>query len=106
MIGFSVRPCPVKNRLKSLSLSRAGRRAQARAFVQEFLRVESQPIGKVRAAAKEQGIAERTLSRAAKELKLQTRRVIFPGQHPRNYWLLPGQKLPTVIPDECIVPAW
>lgn len=87
-------------------LTRAGRRAQARAFLQEILRTEAQPIGKVKTAAKDQGIAERTLSRAVKELKLQLRRVIFPGCHPRNYWLLPGQKLPAVIPDEYVAPAW
>lgn len=87
-------------------LTRAGRRAQARAFLQEILRTEAQPIGKVKTAAKDQGIAQRTLSRAVKELKLQLRRVIFPGCHPRNYWLLPGQKLPAVIPDEYVAPAW
>lgn len=87
-------------------LTRAGRRAQARVFMQEFLQKGPEPVGKVRAAAKDQGIAERTLSRAAKELKIQTRRVIFPGRFARNYWLLPGQKMPLTIPDEYVAPQW
>jgi putative DNA primase/helicase len=85
-------------------LTRAGKRAQARVFLREFLHASAQQIGKVRAAAKELGIAKRTLARAASELKLQMRRVVLPGWQARNYWLLPGQKMPTVIPEECVVP--
>ena len=92
--------------LAGRQLTRAGRLAQARAFLNELLHQSPRPIREVVALASEQEIAKRTVQRAAKELKLQVRRVIFAGRHPRNYWLLPGQKLPAVIPEECVAPAW
>ena len=34
------------------------------------------------------------------------RRGIFPGRIPVNYRLLPGQKLPAIIPEDCVAPEW
>jgi hypothetical protein len=92
--------------LASQRLGRAGKRAQARHFVRDFLQAGSRAAPEVFAAAREQGIAKRPLERAVQELELQTRRVIFPGRRPVNYWLLPGQALPATIPDDWVAPAW
>ncbi len=85
-------------------LTRAGRRAQARAFLREALQAGPRPVPELKAAAKDAAIAWRTAERASQELQVTTRRVVFPGCRAVNYWLLPGQQLSATIPERCVVP--
>ena len=50
-------------------------------------------------AAEEQGVAERTIIRAKRDLEIRSVRVHQDGT-PRSYWLLPGQQMPGDVPPE------
>jgi hypothetical protein len=54
-------------------------------------------------AAREQGLAERTLYRARQELRVRIERVPL-GTTRLHYWLLPGQRVPKGLPAEAAVP--
>jgi hypothetical protein len=78
-------------------------RQGARELLQEMLAQGPQPSDDIWAAARRQGLANRTLYRARKELHIQVVRVKMAGTVV-PFWLLPGQRLPGSIPTTAIVP--
>lgn len=76
-------------------------RARARALLEDFLQDGPRNSDEVRAFAHEHRLAERTLWRAKKDLKIHSLRVHLDGR-PLGYWLLPGQCLPESIPGSAI----
>jgi hypothetical protein len=100
-------PCPLT---ADQLLVRAGRpplmaSALARAcdFLTGLLEDAPRSAREVWAAAETEGLTERTLRRARKELDIRSRRVSVNGAAV-SYWLLPGQQLPETIPADSIVP--
>jgi hypothetical protein len=76
-------------------------RARARDLLEDFLQDGPRNSDEVRAFAEEHHLAERTLWRAKKDLKIQSMRVHLDGRR-LGYWLLPGQCLPESIPSSAI----
>lgn len=71
-------------------------RQRAADFLAAFLEDGPRTAREVWEAARRQQLAERTLNRAKRELKVRSLRVSVEGI-PRSYWLLPGQKMPDGI---------
>jgi len=71
----------------------AGARRRARDFLKEFLRDGPRRTQEIWDAAFELDFSERTLSRARKDAKIESRVVWAAGIY-CCYWLLPGHKLP------------
>jgi hypothetical protein len=69
------------------------RRALARSFLLSALHDGPRPAREVWPLAQKQGLSERTLRRARKELSIRAVRVVCEGIQ-QSYWLLPGQELP------------
>jgi hypothetical protein len=76
---------------------------QAREALTDWLRASPRTSQEIWAAAQQEGIAERTLNRAKKELDITSKRVRVNGRTV-SYWLLPGQELPADIPPEAVEP--
>jgi hypothetical protein len=77
-------------------LSRGWARAGARAFLSSLLRDGPKLAREIWTLGQKQGLSERTLKRAKKELSIRSLRGLHQGaQH--NYWLLPGQELPAGV---------
>jgi hypothetical protein len=68
-------------------------RLRAREFLKEFLRQGPQPSDPIWDAARKLNLAERTLTRARKELKIRVAHVVHEGNN-IYYWLLPDQVPP------------
>jgi hypothetical protein len=71
----------------------------AEKFVVDFLENGARSTEEIWEAAREEGIARRTLQRARRYLNIKSRRV-WNGHRQLTYWLLDGQKLPDSIPPE------
>jgi hypothetical protein len=103
-----VGPCDwTADRLLSPASARAPRpspRDCARDFLTTFLEDGPRTSGDLWAAAQEQGLTERTLNRAKRELAVRSAWVKVDGA-PRSYWLLPGQEPPASIPPEEAPPS-
>jgi hypothetical protein len=77
-------------------------------FLAAFLEKGPRTSREVWNAGREQGLPERTLRRAKRELGVTSQRVYADGQN-LSYWLLPGQKLPdgvTGADDENSLEQW
>jgi hypothetical protein len=74
-------------------------RERARAFLEAVLKDGPRTSREVWVAAQEEGLSERTLNRAKRELDIRSVRVCAEGK-PLSYWLLPGQELPAAGPQE------
>lgn len=68
-------------------------RRRARDFLRLFLESGPRTAREIYAAAKSNDVAEATLRRAKKDLKIRPVRVYDEGQR-KHYWLLPGQHVP------------
>jgi hypothetical protein len=75
------------------SLPRGWARTQARTFLVSELRDGPRPSREIWALAQKQGLSERTLKRAKKELSIRAHQVDCQGTH-QLYWFLPDQELP------------
>jgi putative DNA primase/helicase len=74
-------------------------RDRARAFLAGLLETGPQTSRDIWTAAQKEGLTERTLERAKRELEVRSVRAWAKGQR-LSYWLLPSQRLPdTVTPD-------
>ncbi len=71
-----------------------GPRERARDFLTAFLEDGPRTTVDIMAAAQEQGLSGRTLRRACKEMKIESRQALVENRY-LNFWLLPGQHLPT-----------
>jgi hypothetical protein len=78
--------------------ARAVPRQRAADFLAAFLEAGPRSAREVWEAARQRHLAERTLNRAKRELKVRSLRVPVEGV-PRSYWLLPGQKFPDSLPS-------
>jgi len=78
-------------------------RDTARDFLADFLQDGPKTSRAVWEAARRHRHSERTLYRARLELKIRVERVQL-GATRLDYWLLPGQKLPTSVPPEAVPP--
>src|SRR5262249_20606669 len=74
-------------------LSRGWARQQARGFLQAHLSEGPRPAHEIWPLAQKQGISQRTLRRAKKDLSIRAVRVTS-ATGPESYWLLPGQEPP------------
>jgi hypothetical protein len=83
----------------------ASPRDRARDFLASFLQDGPQTSRAIWDSAREQGLAERTLNRAKRELDIRSLRVCEDGK-PISYWLLPGQQLPAPSDPEADLEAW
>jgi hypothetical protein len=78
-------------------------RDRARDFLLAHLEEGPRTSRELWALAKEQGLSERTLNRAKRELTIRSVRVKVEGTM-RSYWLLPHQQLPDTTPPEAAPP--
>jgi hypothetical protein len=78
---------------------RLSERERAREFLTAFLEDGPRTSQELWAAAQEQGLADRTLQRAKKELRISSVRVSVDGT-PRSFWLLEGQEMPPANPPD------
>jgi hypothetical protein len=76
----------------------APERDRAGDFLSAFLKGGPRPVREVWEAARGQGLSPRTLHRARIELEVRSERVNRDGSQ-CNYWLLPGQRLPSDTPE-------
>jgi hypothetical protein len=78
-------------------------RDRARDFLEDFLRDGPQTSRALWEAAQRRRLSERTLYRARGELQIRVERVQL-GTTRLDYWLLPGQRLPSSVPPEIAPP--
>jgi hypothetical protein len=74
-------------------------RQRAADFLAAFLEDGPRTSREVWEAARGQNLAERTLHRAKRQLHVRSLRRLVEGV-PRSYWLLPGQRLPDILPPD------
>jgi hypothetical protein len=72
---------------------------RAREFLEGFLEDGPLTSQELWAAAQEQGLSDRTVQRAKRDLKIRSVRISVDGA-PRTYWLLKDQALPQQAPPE------
>jgi len=76
---------------------------QAHDFLADFLADGPRTSREIWVAAQEEGLSERTLYRARKQLQVRIKRVQL-GTTRLHYWLLPHQQLSTMQPAGTVVP--
>jgi hypothetical protein len=81
----------------------ASPRDRAREFLAALLEKGPHTSRDIWQAAQEQGLAERTLLRAKRQLGIRSVRVHVGGPQ-LSYWLLPGQQLPASVPPDAAPP--
>jgi hypothetical protein len=74
-------------------------RQRAAAFLSAFLAKGPRTARDIWNAARPQGLSERTLRRARRDLQARSTRVCVAGKNV-TYWLLPGQELPAAVAPE------
>ncbi len=72
---------------------------QAADFLAAFLEDGPRTSREIWEAARRQNLAERTLNRAKRQLRVRSHRLTVDGM-PCSYWLLPEQKLPDSLPPD------
>lgn len=77
-------------------MTRGGQRGQARDFLQALLRGGPRSAREVWEEGQKQGLSERTLRRAKRELAVRSA-VAWPNGVRQSYWLLAGQELPAEL---------
>ena len=76
---------------------------QAREFLEDVLAEGARTSREIWNLAQEQGLAERTIQRAKKDLGIRCVRVRV-DERQLSYWLLRGQELPASVPPEAVPP--
>src|SRR5207244_12802844 len=98
-------PCPADQRVPGGPQPQPAISAvdQAREFLEDVLAEGARTSREIWNLAQEQGLAERTIQRAKKDLGIRCVRV-WMDERQLSYWLLRGQELPPSVPREAVPP--